>query len=240
MFLGGKTFPSGKLKSSKWQLYINDIVEFIQVEYITKVLFEIDAEAFFQIISILFMEGMPFNFLKMGRDEKKVVDSARSPNHLELLGSLWRLSFEAQPPQHLFYRKEEKGFKNQQEAEQERQRERELHFKHNYKLQFLFFAGNIAAKSSIELNKEHYLKIVIELLTHHQKFLEFNDHLLKRGVEKGGLMRKLSYKIAMKIDDNAKYFYKTQDDLKSLILKSEPLNMQEIQNLQKCADFTNL
>lgn len=52
----------------KWRTYVHDIIEFITNLEIMEVLLNIDAEAFFQIISILFYEGKQFDFVKMGRN----------------------------------------------------------------------------------------------------------------------------------------------------------------------------
>jgi len=47
LFLGGRKFPYGNIKETKWRTYIHDIVEFITTEKILQSLLKIDAEAFF-------------------------------------------------------------------------------------------------------------------------------------------------------------------------------------------------
>jgi len=64
LFLAGKKFPSGNIRGTKWRTYIHDIMQFISNEEILKTLLNIDSEAFFQIISVLFIDGRPCELVK--------------------------------------------------------------------------------------------------------------------------------------------------------------------------------
>ena len=48
--------------------------------------------------------------------------------------------------------------------------------------------------------------------------------MLKRGVEKGGLHKMLSFTMASKINDNLKHVLKSEDDLIVLMKMCEPLS----------------
>ena len=80
-------------------------------------------------------------------------------------------------------------------------------------MQYLFFVGNVASKCKIDQNKNYYFDVVKDLLRNYKKYLEFNDHLLRRGAEKNGLMRKLSFHMKHKVNDNQKHIMKTEDDI---------------------------
>jgi hypothetical protein len=47
LFIDGKKFPSGKIKTSMWRAYIQDIIEFISNQEYLKMLLNIDAESVF-------------------------------------------------------------------------------------------------------------------------------------------------------------------------------------------------
>jgi hypothetical protein len=64
LFLNGKKFPHGNIPQRRWKNYVHEIVDCISQKNIMLDLLYIDAEAFFQIISILFYKGMVFDFIK--------------------------------------------------------------------------------------------------------------------------------------------------------------------------------
>lgn len=88
LFLGGHKFPSGTFRESKWRMYINDVTSFIAVKEIAKTLLSINVEAFFQIISILFCEGKPCEFVQMGRDPNVDGGNVPSVSHQDILKCL--------------------------------------------------------------------------------------------------------------------------------------------------------
>ena len=47
LFLNGRKFPQGKIRTKKWRTYIHDIMELLKTQTILKVLLDIDAESFF-------------------------------------------------------------------------------------------------------------------------------------------------------------------------------------------------
>ena len=64
LFLNGKMFPQGNIPEARWRKYVHEIVDCITREGVMIDLLTIDAEAYFQIISILFYRGKVFDFLK--------------------------------------------------------------------------------------------------------------------------------------------------------------------------------
>ncbi len=67
LFLNGRKFPHGKIRSKKWRTFIHDIMDLLKTSTILKVLLDIDAESFFQTISIVFYESKPYRLFQAGR-----------------------------------------------------------------------------------------------------------------------------------------------------------------------------
>eukprot|EP00347_Sterkiella_histriomuscorum_P012402 403368713 len=86
MFLNGQKFPQGTIRASKWKTYIHDILELLQAADILKVLLEIDAETFFQTISIIFFPSKPSELFDQGRDEN--TNDQQIQNKLEIVEKL--------------------------------------------------------------------------------------------------------------------------------------------------------
>ena len=59
LFLRGKKFPSGELDEDQYFAHILNIVEFVVDEQTLAILLDFDAEAFFQVILLLF-SGKPW------------------------------------------------------------------------------------------------------------------------------------------------------------------------------------
>ena len=59
LFLRGKKFPSGELDEDQYFAHILNIVEFVVNEQTLAILLDFDAEAFFQVILLLF-SGKPW------------------------------------------------------------------------------------------------------------------------------------------------------------------------------------
>lgn len=57
LFLNGKKFPHGNIEEAKWRKYVHEIVDCVTQRNILLDLLAIDAEAYFQIISVLFYPG---------------------------------------------------------------------------------------------------------------------------------------------------------------------------------------
>lgn len=49
-------------------------------------------------------------------------------------------------------------------------------------------------------------------------------------------MRRMSYRMSMKVADNIKHFYKSERDIVALIKKSEPLTNENIDELMNLAN----
>lgn len=68
LFLIGKKFPKGTFEQHVWNAVVHDVCEQITQESFFKTMIEIDAEAYFQILSIVFNNpSAQFTFLKQGR-----------------------------------------------------------------------------------------------------------------------------------------------------------------------------
>ena len=63
LFMQGKMFPSGNLSSFKWQMYVFDIVRFITTPQFLKWFLRFDPKCFFKLITPLFTENEPFNYI---------------------------------------------------------------------------------------------------------------------------------------------------------------------------------
>jgi hypothetical protein len=74
LFIDGKKFPSGSIRENKWRSYIHDIIEFLTNQEYLKTLLNIDAESFFQMISVIFLPTGargPFELVNLGREEEE-------------------------------------------------------------------------------------------------------------------------------------------------------------------------
>jgi len=69
LFLDGKKFPQGNIREKKWRTYIHDVIQFLSTPEFLRVLLEIDAGSFFQVISILFYQSKPFELVLQGRED---------------------------------------------------------------------------------------------------------------------------------------------------------------------------
>ena len=64
----GKRFPTGYFEQRLWENVVHEILDLITNEDFMKTLFEIDASAFFQIITIAFNNpSKQYDFLHKGR-----------------------------------------------------------------------------------------------------------------------------------------------------------------------------
>ena len=54
LFLLGKQFPHDHLSSHHWHIVVHDLIDFITKDELIEQLTEIDAAAYFQILSIVF------------------------------------------------------------------------------------------------------------------------------------------------------------------------------------------
>lgn len=104
------------------------------------------------------------------------------------------------------------------------------------RLQYLFFVANVASKSSIEKDNKYYLKIMKELLTQSNKFLKFNQGLMKRARQKK--MRGVEMSPTTKMRDENKDIYISENALMELLDLCEPLNDEEVDTLFQMAKST--
>jgi hypothetical protein len=226
LFLSGKKFPQGNIRDKKWRTYIHDIVEFVSTKGILDSLLTIDAESFFQIISVLFYEGKVYDFMKMGR--MPVPELSNGGGSVSALNSMTHKDFLMKLDAYC-----QSGEPTVTEA---------------IKLSYLFFVANVVAKSphcSEGSDPLFYYSIVKELLRQHKKFLIFNKHLLVRAMSKNKLMRRLSREMAGagvkgKIKDDIKHVFKCEADLVHIMQMCEPMDTTMINELLKLAEFTQL
>ena len=130
-----------------------------------RTLFEIDASAFFQIITIVFNNpSVQYDFLKNGRSATYAQDATKiSMSHKELIKRLSE-----------FCNKLEEGSEE--------------------RLQYLFFIASIAEDDSHDLQGMDFYQVTLELIKHHNAFLRFNKSLMQRQMTKKQMCRRLSRK----------------------------------------------
>lgn len=156
-------------------------------------LLNIDSESVFQIISILFFPGKPFDFLKEGvklAPEPKVKDedgmeiddfSRERVTHNNIINALRQVCT---------------NLNNDQ-----------------IKLQYLFFVSTIAVTCDIEQDSHFYYSIVKDLLKEHVKFLQYNEHALQRTMSKDKMYKIINQNFNIQAPDEVKHLIKSENDL---------------------------
>lgn len=132
-----------------------------------KTLFEIDASAYFQIITIAFNNpSVQYDFLLKGRGPhvNLMQDAKMSMTHAELVK---RIS------DYCLLQLEEGD---------------------EVRLQYLFFIASIAEENQELRDQAFYYKVTLELIKHHIQFLVFNRSLIQRQMTQKQMYRKLSRK----------------------------------------------
>ena len=84
----GKRFPKGHFELKLWQDTVHEVLDLITTEEFMKTLVEIDASAFFQIITIAFNNpSVQYNFLQQGYSKKVNLlhDNKVAMTHAELV-----------------------------------------------------------------------------------------------------------------------------------------------------------
>jgi len=84
----GKRFPKGHYEKRVWQEIVHEVLDTITQEDFMKTLLEIDASAFFQIITIAFNNpSVQYDFLLKGRGSQVnlMQDTKRSMSHAEII-----------------------------------------------------------------------------------------------------------------------------------------------------------
>lgn len=71
LILNGKRYPSGHVEESMWKKQVHEIIQCITQKAIMLDLLYIDAEAYFQIMSILFYKGKVFEFIKEHKEQQQ-------------------------------------------------------------------------------------------------------------------------------------------------------------------------
>jgi hypothetical protein len=84
----GKRFPRGQYSQRIWQEIVHEVLDTITQEDFMKTLLEIDASAFFQIITIVFNNpSVQYDFMLKGRGPQVnlMQDAKRSISHAEII-----------------------------------------------------------------------------------------------------------------------------------------------------------
>lgn len=76
LFLNGKKFPQGNIPTQQWRRQVHEIVDCITSKNVMLDLLCIDAEAYFQLISILFYRGKVFDFILEDKAQQEKVIKA--------------------------------------------------------------------------------------------------------------------------------------------------------------------
>ena len=77
LILNGKRYPTGHVEESLWRKQVHEIIECITKKAIMLDLLYIDAEAYFQIMSILFYKGKVFEFIKERKEQQRQMIKAQ-------------------------------------------------------------------------------------------------------------------------------------------------------------------
>ena len=164
LLLLGKKFPKGHFDLQSWQDITHEVIDIITQEEYMQTLHEIDASAYFQIITIVFNNpSKSYEFLLKGRPNLPHQPIAVSMTHSEVIK---RISD--------YCLKLEEGSE--------------------VRLQYLFFIASIASEDQELRDRSFYYKVTQELLSHHLEFMTYNKTLLKRQMSQGRMYRKLSRK----------------------------------------------
>lgn len=100
--MDGKKFPQGNIREKKWRTYVHDVIQFLSTPEFLRVLLEIDAASFFQVIAILFYPSKPFELMLQGREDSVL----KSHTHRDFLNDLNNFCQAASEPiknQYLFF-----------------------------------------------------------------------------------------------------------------------------------------
>lgn len=185
LFLLGKKFPKGTFEMNVWNAITHDVCELITQEDFIATLVAIDAEAYFQTISIVFNNpSKQYSFLKEGRintsDPSGMVMSNRdSINHSTVLERLHEYSMQ-------------------------------LEDKNQVRLEYLFFVASIAKDVELHQDKDFFYTVTLELLNHSLEFLTYNKLQLNRQMTGKQLYRKLS-RGGNNLPDDMKHYGLTED-----------------------------
>ena len=171
------------------------MIDVITEEEFMKTLHEIDASAYFQIITIVFNNpSKSYDFLLRGRAPPANPKIAAQPSmsHSEVIN---RVSD--------YCMKLEEGSA--------------------VRLQYLFFIASIATEDQELRDRSFYYKVTQELLSNHFAFMRFNKSLLRRQMTMGRMYRKLSRK-GIQAPDQYKHVIISEESIINLLLKCEPLD----------------
>lgn len=176
-----------------------------------KTLLDIDAVAFFQVITIAFNNpSKQYDFLRIGRGQQVnlMADQKFSMTHAELIKRVSDFCLG------------------------------ELEEGNETRLQYLFFIASIAEEDQQSRDRDFYYKVTLELIRHHNQFLSFNRSLLKRQMTQKQMYRKMSRQ-GVKAPDRIKHVVLSEESIMSLVRKSEPLEPSEINYLVEMISETS-
>ena len=180
-----------------------------------KTLFEIDASAFFQIITIVFNNpSKQYDFLIKGRPVSRKSGAGVvkiQMTHSEIVKRISDFCMELKEGD-------------------------------DVRLQYLFFIASIAGENQELRDADFYYKVTQELLKNNREYLFFNKNLLNRQMTNKQLYRKLSRK-GFNAPDKVKHIILSEENIMKLLLKCEPLQKEMVDELVeqiKDTDFNSL
>jgi hypothetical protein len=236
LFINGKKFPSGKIRTVMWRAYIHDILEFLSNPNYLKTLLTIDAETVFQMISIIFYptnpedrDGSlqeekekrkvgPYELVKKGREVEAEQPSDEDPPHWRFMKVLDMYCVKTETPE-------------------------------NIRFQYFFFVANIVANSPafVGFDPSCFLYVATQLLTHHKRYLEFVKKVYEMGV-KSVLIKEgedpasyiLQQSTARERDLLRKRLErKVENDIIKLLEKSDSIGALQMEDVVKAVENTN-
>ena len=172
----------------------------------------IDAEAYFQIISILFYKGLVFEFIKQGKlQADKVIKAQQDLVDNPLITD----DVYEETMIHLSHNQILERFDKVCQS----RIENDYLVPDTIRLQYLFFVANVASKSAISKEAQFYFQCMIELLNKSSLFVTFNKTIMQRARKRK----------ALKNIDEKRYLFVSENALMELLDLCEPLEDEKIE-----------
>lgn len=158
LILSGKKFPQGHIAEEQWRKHVHELVDCITSKNVMLDLLCIDAEAYFQIISILFYRGKVFDFIQEDRlQQERVVKAQKAQVQNSIIPDDMYMDMHHPFLSHndILQRFEDVLMSKNTKME----------VPNEIRMQYLFFVANVASKSAIKKDSKFYFGCVKELLT---------------------------------------------------------------------------
>lgn len=195
---------------------MHELVDCITSKNVMLDLLCIDAEAYFQIISILFYRGKVFDFIQDDRlQQERVVKVLKEQVQNSIIPDEMYMDMHMTYLSHndILQRFEDVLMSNKMEVPNE------------IRMQYLFFVANVASKQVVKKENKFYFNCMKELLTQSTKFLKFNKMVMQRAFKKKHKDDGHHFR------DENRHLYVTEKALVELMELCEPLEAKDVDDL---------